>query len=72
VTLIIGIKCSNGIVLGADGAATFGVLVHESRMTKVEAIGTMTAPRIRCGMASCRGPAAQRQMAKPLGRRPQI
>jgi 20S proteasome alpha/beta subunit len=25
-TLIIGIKCSDGIVLGADGAATFGVM----------------------------------------------
>ena len=29
-TLIIGIKCSDGVVLGADGAATFGSLGRET------------------------------------------
>lgn len=29
-TLIVGIKCSDGIVLGADGAATYGVLGQQT------------------------------------------
>jgi 20S proteasome alpha/beta subunit len=29
-TLIIGIKCSDGIVMGADGAATFGSLGQQT------------------------------------------
>ncbi len=29
-TLIVGLKCSDGIVLGADGAATLGVMGHQT------------------------------------------
>jgi 20S proteasome alpha/beta subunit len=29
-TLIVGIKCKDGVVLGADGAATYGVMGHQT------------------------------------------
>jgi 20S proteasome alpha/beta subunit len=35
-TLIVGIKCSNGIVLGADGAATLGVLGQNTAKQQVK------------------------------------
>ena len=44
-TLIVGFKCSDGIVMGADGAATFGNLgqgIIRQPIKKLEIIGNYT------------------------------